>query len=83
MIGKIKKNVDFQIIAPLEGRGNILEFIDENEDAFMEININEQDERFLTVYKTENHIMISLSDIEKRIEISKRKIINIDPQELE
>ena len=81
MITKTVRSVYFQILAPGEGDGVILEFLDEGtEEEFMEINIDPAGVRHVVLYPTSEAISMSLEDLKKGIAIAEARVHNF-PQE--
>jgi hypothetical protein len=79
---KTISSVEFQIISPPDGNGVMLEFLDEDEIAFMEVNIDSNGIRHLLVYESQQRISIPLSELQKGIRIAEKKVVNIDPDAL-
>ena len=61
----------------------VLEFLDENEDPFMEITINKNDVHQIMFYCSDSHISIPLSSLIEGIEIAKRRVFNVDFEALD
>lgn len=76
------QDVQFQILSPPDGGGVLLEFVDEHDDAFMEINIDPAGARHVVFYRSSEHISIPLSELRRGLAIAESKVINIDPDAL-
>lgn len=74
--------VRFQVVAPPVGQDVFLEFLDENDVAFLAINIDEAGVRHAVMYGDREAISIRLADLKKGIEIAEREVKNIDPESL-
>ena len=72
----------FQIVAPPHGDSIILEVLDENDDAFMDVRIDKHDRKFVTVYELSKPISIPLSELARMIEIAEREVKNIGADSL-
>ena len=57
-----------QLLSPPEGSGVVLEFLDEDDVAFMEINIDETGTRHVVVYETAKPISFPLSELKRGVE---------------
>jgi len=74
--------VQFQILSPPEGDAVILEFLDENDDAFMDISIDKKGAHQVTFYESKNSITFPLIELEKGIQLAKEKVRNVDVDHL-
>ena len=81
---KYINKIDFQLCSPsVESNSIFMEFLDENEDVFMMITIDDNNIRHLEIFHSAENLEIPLEYIEKGIEIAKREVRNIDPSDLE
>ncbi len=76
------QRLEFQIVAPPQGDGVILEVLDENDDAFMDVRIDKDDTRFVTVYELSKPISMPLSELARMIEVATREVKNVDADSL-
>ena len=74
--------LSFQIVAPPHGDSVILEVLDENDDAFMDVRIDKHDRKVVTVYELSQPISIPLSELARMIELAEREVKNIDADSL-
>ncbi len=77
-MNKVDK-LQLQLCSVPESEGLVLEFLDENEDAFMDIRIQEDGRRQVVIYPTTTLISFSLSEMLKGIAIAEDRVINIPP----
>ncbi|MEP1740107.1 MAG: hypothetical protein ABJI60_12435 [Kangiellaceae bacterium] len=75
---KEMKEIDFQLCSVPDSEGLVLEFLDENEEPFMEISVDSNDCKHLVIFKNKNNISIPLEKIYKGLEIAEREVVNID-----
>lgn len=78
---KIVEKVKFQMFYIAEGDGTVLEFLNDKDEVFMEIGINEDDTHQFVVCSSKEHISIPLSELMKGIEIAKQRVVNVRLQE--
>ncbi len=76
------RKVEFQVLSPPEGTGSVLEFLDENDDAFLEINIDADGNRNLLLYASKEHVSIPLEEIRRGIALAEKRVTRIDPDDL-
>ena len=74
---KVVRKIEFQLCSMPDSEGLVLEFLDENEEAFMEIRANQDDTHQVILYQSDEHISILLSDLLKGVEIAKEKVFNV------
>ncbi|MCA9278932.1 MAG: hypothetical protein H6815_13215 [Phycisphaeraceae bacterium] len=72
----------FQILSTPEGNGVIMEVLDENEDAIMEINIDADGSRHVVLYHSSEHLSIPLTELENAIATAKEHVVLVDPESL-
>ena len=74
--------VEFQILSPPEGDNVVLEFLDQNDDAFMEVSIDANNRHLVTIYSSTEHLQIPLGDLERGIALAKEKVKNVNVDEI-
>lgn len=73
-------SVEYQLLVPPETNSCVLEFLDEEENPFMEITIDEEDHYYVTFYRSNDHVTLPLDALLKGVDIAKERIKNIDFQ---
>ncbi len=71
------KNVNFQLCSVPDSEGLILELSGKDEIAFLEIRVDSDDVQWVRFFSRDNHIAITLQDMEKAIDIAKKEVINV------
>lgn len=73
------KKLEFQLASlSVEENSVILEFIDDNDNELIQINIDKNNVHHVILYSLSENITFPLSELEKGIEIAKREVKNID-----
>lgn len=72
----------FQILSMPHDDAVILELLDENDDAVMEVNIDSDGNHHLVFYQSTEHVSIPLSELEKAIATAKEQVVLVEPDSL-
>ena len=74
---KYIEKVAFQLCSVPDSEGLILELSEEDEPAFMEFRVDEDDRQWVRFFSDEKHLAVSLKALEKAIEIAKKEVVNV------
>ena len=74
---KVIENVSFDLCSVPDSEGLVLEILDENQFAFAEVRINKDGIQWLRFFSSDTHMALSISDVERAIEIAKEQVVNV------
>ncbi|GAA5444531.1 hypothetical protein Misp06_02718 [Microbulbifer sp. NBRC 101763] len=73
---EIIEKANFQLCSVPDSEGLVLEISKGEEPAFLEVRVDENGVQWFRFFSNENHVAITLEDMEKAIEIAKREVVN-------
>ncbi len=71
------KNISFQLCSVPDSEGLVLELSKEDEAAFLEIRVDSDDIQWVRFFSSEDHIALTLDDVQKALDIAKKEVVNI------
>lgn len=74
---EVIEKANFQLCSVPDSEGLVLEISKNDDAALIEIRVDSKNVQWIRFFSNDNHIAITLSDMEKAIEIAKKEVVNI------